>query len=213
MNIKMFQNESNKTNSLYAVNRPMMQRTAMKSAQEKGARQQKTNGQIEFWENQKDSLKNMECSTIEEIAKKLEKLQTYEDEIAAAKMQYNQEQMWHMMDEAKEKGEKIAEQAEKLEPKTAEERKEEMVEEALGTDENKGVLSESMEEITKIAEEMAEEAAEMAEEVTEMDLQDELSEEHLEDAERLTEIVPENTPAQEQPVSQLPKYKRIDMLV
>ncbi len=50
------------------------------------------------------------------------KFHSYEDEIVAVKMQYNQEQMWHIMDEAKEIGEKIAEEAEKFEPKTAEER-------------------------------------------------------------------------------------------
>lgn len=191
------------------ANLPVMQRT-MKSAQEKGARQQKATGQIEFWENQKDNLKNMECNTIEEIAKKLEKLQSFEDEIAAAKMQYNQEQMWHMMDEAKGTGEKIAEQAEKLEPKTAEERKEEMAEEALGTDENKGVMTEIMEDITQITEELTEE---MAEKAAEIDPQDELSEEHLKDAESLTDVVAENTPAQEQLLSQPHKYKRIDLLV
>lgn len=138
---------SNKGSSIYAGNLPIMQRPALKSTQEKSERQQKAAGQIEFWEKQKENLKNRECSTIEDIAKKLEMFHSYENEIAAVKMQYNQEQMWHAMDEAREIGEKIAEATEKHEPKTAEERKKEMVEEALGTDEEKGVLTEIMDEL------------------------------------------------------------------
>ena len=44
----------------------------------------------------------------------------------------NNSQMFHVMDEAEEHGEKIAEAAERNKPKTEEERKEEMVDEALG---------------------------------------------------------------------------------
>ena len=36
-----------------------------------------------FFETQKQNLKNQKADTIEEIAKKLEKFHTYEDEIAA----------------------------------------------------------------------------------------------------------------------------------
>ncbi|MDE6744318.1 MAG: hypothetical protein K2J95_10615 [Lachnospiraceae bacterium] len=183
-----------------------MQKPALKSAQEKAERQQNAAGQIEFWEKQKENLKNMECSTLEDIAKKLDKLDSYENEIAAVKMQYNQEQMRRAMDEAKEIGEKIAEEAEKLEPKTAEERREEMAEEALGTDEEKGVLSEIMEDLSQLAEELTEE-------VTELDLQEELSQENLESADSLSEAVSENALAQEQLPSQPVKYKRIDLLI
>lgn len=204
MNVNMFRAVSNKNSFLSTGNLPMMQKSATKSAQEKGMRQQKAAEQIEFWENQKENLKNMECSTVEEIAKKLEKLQSYEDGIAAAKIQYNQEQMWHLMDEAKEAGEKIAEKAEELEPKTAEERKEEMVEEALGTDEGKGVITEILEEITQVTEELTEEAAEM-------ELQDELSEERLEETDRLSDAVTENVQAQEQSLIPPSQYKRIDL--
>ncbi len=206
MNITMFNTESNKGRSLFAGNLSLMQKPALKSAQEKAERQQNAAGQIEFWEKQKENLKNMECSTLEDIAKKLDKLDSYENEIAAVKMQYNQEQMRRAMDEAKEIGEKIAEEAEKLEPKTAEERREEMAEEALGTDEEKGVLSEIMEDLSQLAEELTEE-------VTELDLQEELSQENLESADSLSEAVSENALAQEQLPSQPVKYKRIDLLI
>lgn len=192
MNITMLNTVSNKGGSLFAGNLPIMQKPALKSAQEKAARQQKAAGQIQFWENQKKNLKNMECSTLEDIAKKLKKFHSYEDEIDAVKMQYNQEQMWHVMDEAKEVGEKIAEEAEKLEPKTAEERREEMAEEALGIDEEKGALTESMEDILK--EELSEQAEELTEEAEGIELREELSQENLASADSLP-------------------YKRIDLLI
>ena len=130
----------------------------LKSTQDKLERQQKAQSQIEFFENQKENLKNMQCDSIEEIARKLEMFHSYEDQIAAVKKQYNNEQMFHTMDEARERGEKIAELAEDYAPKTEEERKEEMVEEALGIEE-KGGLTESMEEVQEITEEMVEELA------------------------------------------------------
>lgn len=139
----------------------------LKSTRERMERQQKTQEQILFYENQKENLKNKECSTLEEIARKLDMFHTYEDEIAAAKQAYNDEQMWHAMDEAKELGERIAEQAKKYEPKTPEERKEEMVEEALGTDEEKGELAEAIEEIEEKISEVSEEALEETEETLE----------------------------------------------
>ena len=130
----------------------------LKSTQDKLERQQKAQSQIEFFENQKENLKNMQCDSIEDIARKLEMFHSYEDQIAAVKKQYNSEQMFHTMDEARERGEKIAELAEDYAPKTEEERKEEMVEEALGIEE-KGGLTESMEEVQEITEEMVEELA------------------------------------------------------
>ncbi len=211
MNAAMLNTVSNKGSSLFAGNLPIMQKPALKSAQEKAERRQKATGQIEFWENQKESLKNMECSTIEGIAKKLEKLHSYESEIAAVKMQYNQEQMWHVLDEAKEVGEKIAGGAEKLEPKTDEERREEMVEEALGTDEEKGELIESMENILR--EEISQSAEELSEEATEIELQERLSQENPESTDSLSDIVSESALAQEQFLPQPVKYKRIDLLI
>lgn len=130
----------------------------LKSTQDKLERQQKAQSQIEFFENQKENLKNMQCDSIEDIARKLEMFHSYEDQIAAVKKQYNNEQMFHTMDEARERGEKIAELAEDYAPKTEEERKEEMVEEALGIEE-KGGLTEGMEEVQEITEEMVEELA------------------------------------------------------
>lgn len=119
----------------------------LKSTQEKLERQQKTQSQVAFLENQKANLKDMECDSIEEIMRKLEMFHSYEDQIAAAKKQYNMEQMWHVMDEAEEQGEKIAKASEKYAPKTEEERKEEQVEEALGIEENKSGLLENVEEL------------------------------------------------------------------
>ena len=206
MNVTMLNAVSNKGGSLFAGNLPMMQKPALKSTQEKIERQQKAAGQVQFWENQKEKLKNMECSTIEDIAKKLEKFHSYEDEIASVKMQYNQEQMWHIMDEAKERGEKIAEAAEKTKPKTAEERREDMVEEALGIDDEKGMLSESLEELSDLAEELTEE-------VTEIDLNEELSQENPESADGLSDVVSESVLKQEQLPLQPDKYKRIDLLI
>lgn len=206
MNVTMFNTVSNKGSSLFAGNLPVMQKMALKSTQEKAERQKNAAGQIEFWEKQKENLKNMECSTLEDIAKKLEKLNSYEDEIAVVKMQYNQEQMRHAMDKAKEIGEKIAEKAEKLEPKTAEERREEMAEEALGTNEGKGVLTEIMEDLSQLAEGLTEE-------VTEIDLQEEFSQENPESADSLSDAVAESDLAQEQLLSQPVKYKRINLLI
>lgn len=136
----------------------------LKSTQEKQERQQKAANQIEFWENRKDNLKNMACETLEEIAKKLEMYHTYEDEIVAVKAAYNHQEMFHVLDEAREIGEKIAEAAKETAPKTAEERMEEMAEKALETEESEGegegILEELTEEMQEIIEEVEEKAAE-----------------------------------------------------
>ena len=63
----------------------------LKSTQDKLERQQKAQSQIEFFENQKENLKNMQCDSIEDIARKLEMFHSYEDQIAAVKKQYNNE--------------------------------------------------------------------------------------------------------------------------
>ncbi len=219
MNVNMFHAVSNKGSTIYAGNLPAFQRPALKSTQEKMERQQKAAGQIDFLENQKENLKNMECSTVEDIAKKLEKFHSYEDEIAAVKMQYNQEQMWHVMDEAEEIGEKIAEEAEKSEPKTAEERRKEMAEEALETDENKGELTESMEEmaeeVSELAEKMQEETAELTEEMTEAaeESLDELTEESMEALAAAGEEIPDAYADQKRLEDPVAGYKRIDIRV
>lgn len=80
---------------------------------------QKTQSQIDFFEGKKAELKDMHCNTLDEIAEKLALYNNYNDQIDAVKKQFNYEQMMHCMDEAEELGEKIAEAAEDLEPKTA----------------------------------------------------------------------------------------------
>lgn len=119
----------------------------LKSTEEKIERFQKTQSQIDFFEGKKAELKNMHCATLDEIAQKLELFNNYNDQIDAVKKQFNYEQMMHCMDEAQELGEKIAEAAEKLEPKTAEERREELAEEALGVEDEGGMLDELLEDL------------------------------------------------------------------
>ncbi len=126
----------------------------LKSTRERLDRQVKRDNQIAFYEQQKENLKGMRADTLEEISRKLDLLQGYDDKIALAKKEYNNSQMMHIMDEAMERGEKIAEDAEKYAPKTPEERKEEMIEEATGAAEDEGMLSEIMDELTDAAEEM-----------------------------------------------------------
>lgn len=156
--------------------------TGLKSTRQKLERQNRRDEKVAFFEKQKENLKHMEGDSLEEIAEKLELLHSYEDQIAAAKEEYNQSQMLHAMDEAKEMGEKIAEAAEKQEPKTAEERRKEKVEEALGTDEEKGGLSECMEELSEVTEELEEEMLKELPEENEPE-EEELADETVEAAE------------------------------
>lgn len=144
----------------FAKGQSMFMNYGLKSTRQKMERQEKCNNQVALLEEQKKNLKNINGSTVEEIAEKLDMLKGYEDEIRAAKMAYNHEQMMHVMDEAKEIGEKIREAAEKTRPKTKEEIKEEMIEEALGTDESKDALEELAEELSEQMENMEEEILE-----------------------------------------------------
>ena len=123
----------------------------MKSTAQKLERQARRDSQVDFFENQKKNLKNIQCSSPEEVARVLELLHSYEDQIAAAKAENNNAQMFHLMDEAKEQGERNARAIEKSEPKTAEERKKAAVEEALGIDEEKGLLSDILDKVTEEA--------------------------------------------------------------
>lgn len=153
----------------------------LKSTQDRMERQQQTKNQVEFFENQKANLKNMVCENPEEIMRKLDMLHSYEDQIAAVKAAYNNEQMYHLMDEAKETGEKIAEAVEDSKPKTPEERKEDLAKEAMGVEEEGGMLSEIMDELDEALEVMEElEAAKEA-------LPQEGVEETLEDGAKLSE--------------------------
>lgn len=152
-----------------------MQQKGLKSREEKAERQQNRDNQVAALEKQKADLKNMECGSLEEIEDKLGLLHSYEDQIKAVKQTYNNEQMRHILDEAREKGEKIAEELEKLAPMTKEEREELLQKEALGIDEDQGMLSELTDELTEelteepdkeLSEETAEEiAGEAAEDV------------------------------------------------
>ena len=132
----------------------------LKSTEEKQERIQKTQAQVDFFEGKKADLKNMHCDTLEEIGKKLELFNNYNDQIDAVKRQFNYEQMMHCMDEAEELGEKIAKAAEELEPKTAEERREELAKEALGIEDDGGMLDELLEDIEEMPEEVLEETLE-----------------------------------------------------
>lgn len=155
----------------------------LKSTEEKQERQQKAQSQIDFFEAQKANLKNMKCETLEEIGRKLELFNNYDAQIMAVKQQYNHEQMMHTMDEAKELGEKIAKAAEKLEAKTPKERRRDQIEEALGIEDEGGMLEELLEESLEKIIIMEEE---LAEEISEEDLE---TLESLESAEMMPEIV------------------------
>ena len=130
---------------------------SLKSTQDRIERQEKRDNQISFFEQRKEDLKNMKTGSLDDIARKLELLQGYNDGIAAAKMEYNHSQMFHITDEALERAQKIAEEAEKLAPKTPEECREDLIEEATGIDKDEGILSETMDELAEAAEEMTEE--------------------------------------------------------
>ena len=140
---------------------------SLKSTQDRMERQAKRDNQIAFFEQQKENLKNMKTDSLEDIARKLDLLHGYDDQIAAAKVEYNHSQMFHLLDEAREQGEKIAEEAEKYAPKTPEERREDMVEEATGVDQDGGILSDMMDELSELTEEMTEEMTEELEEISE----------------------------------------------
>ncbi len=128
----------------------------LKSTQDKLQRQADRDGKIAFFEAQKENLKNMKSLNLDDISRKLDMLHSYNDEIVAAKQEYNSSQMFHAMDEAKERAEKIAKEAEKNKPKTEEERKEDAIDEALGTDDNKGVLTEVIDKLSEVIDESIE---------------------------------------------------------
>ena len=138
----------------------------LKSTKDRMERQAKRDNQVAFFEQQKENLKNMKTDSIEDISRKLEFLHNYDEQIAAAKKAYNNSQVFHLLDEARELGEKIAKEAEKNAPKTAEERKEDMIEEATGVEKNEGMLGDMLEELEEVAEEVTEEMTEELKEMT-----------------------------------------------
>ncbi len=173
----------------------------LKSTQDRLDRQAKRDNQIAYFEQQKENLKNMKADSIEDISRKLDLLHGYDDQIAVAKAEYNNSQMFQVLDEARERAEKIAEEAEKYAPKTPEERLEDMIEEATGVDKDAGMLAEAMDELEEIAEAMEEETVEEL---------DEMSEE-LEEVENTDKTQAEMEAASKISTGDLPeKYKRID---
>ena len=173
----------------------------LKSTQDRLDRQAKRDNQIAFFEQQKENLKNMKTDSIEDISRKLDLLHGYDDQITAAKAEYNNSQMFHILDEARERAEKIAEEAEKYAPKTPEERLEDMIEEATSVDKDAGMLAEAMDELEEITEEMMEESVEELDEMSEM----------LEEVENADQTQAEMEAASKVPIGVLPeKYKRID---
>lgn len=176
----------------------------LKSTQQKLERQQKMQSQVDFFEEQKAGLKNMKCESLDEIARKLELFNNYDAQIMAAKQQYNQEQMMHTMDEAEERGKQIAKAAEKQKAKTPEERRREQIEEALGIEDEGGLLTELLEESLEAVEELEEQLVEeqLEEEISveelleEEFLEEELSKEDLVSAEGVR-IISETAQQQE----------------
>ena len=138
----------------------------LKSTKDRMERQAKRDNQVAFFEQQKENLKNMKTDSIEDISRKLDLLHNYDEQIAAAKKAYNNSQVFHLLDEARELGEKIAKEAEKNAPKTAKERKEDMIEEATGVEKNEGMLGDILEELEEVAEEVTEEMTEELKEMT-----------------------------------------------
>lgn len=134
----------------------VMINNVLNSTKERLERQEKRDNQIAFFEQQKENLKEMKAGNIDEISRKLELLHGYDADILMAKTEYNHEQMFHIMDEAMERGEKIAEEVEKYASKTPEERKEEMIEEATGIEKDEGIMSEIMDDLNEAVEEMTE---------------------------------------------------------
>lgn len=138
----------------------------LKSTRDRMERQAKRDNQVAFFEQQKENLKNMKTDSIEDISRKLDLLHNYDEQIAAAKKAYNNSQVFHLLDEARELGEKIAKEAEKNAPKTAKERKEDMIEEATGVEKNEGMLGDMLEELEEVAEEVTEEMTEELKDMT-----------------------------------------------
>lgn len=182
-----------------------------KSTEQRLERQADRDSQIAFFENKKKELKNIQCNSPEEVARVLEMLHSYEDSIAAAKAEYNNAQMFHLLDEAKEQGEKNAKAIEKSEPKTAEERRKEAAEEALGIDEDKGLLSEILDKVTEeVLDESLEEALdEMPEAEATLEGEASLDQEPTQVSE-----LPAEELSYSQPVETMPErpavYKRFD---
>ncbi len=186
----------------------------LKSVEDRLQRQRQRDDKIQFFENQKEKLKEMTSTDLSDIARKLELLHGYEDQIAAAKKEFNNSQVYKVMEEAEERGEKIRENAEKTAPKTPEERRKdaikEAIEEATGVEQPDGMLSEIMDELENM-----EETMEQAEESTE-ELQESMD--TVEELQKMEEnsgnmISPDGQAFVTDPDEAAGKYRRIDIIV
>ena len=191
---------------------------ASKSTLDRLDRQEKRDNKIAFIEKQKDNLKNIKSESIEDIQRKLAMLDDYNEQIAAAKAEYNHEQAFHVLDEAWEQGEKIAEAAEKAAPKTPEERREELIEEATGIEKNDGLLADMLDETMEELEDLAEASEELMEETEAV--QNLETAENLEATEELEKLEADPLKSQdpsgmteEEKEKLLTHYKRIDLKV
>ncbi|MCR5033645.1 MAG: hypothetical protein K6A92_12395 [Lachnospiraceae bacterium] len=190
-----------------------LSRSGNKATMERLSRQEKRDATIAFLEQQKHNLKNMKADSLEEIKRKLELFQTYESQINATRAEYNHSQMFHLLDEARELGEEIAEAAEKMAPKTPEEYKEELLEEATGIEQDSGILPDGMDELEEQIEELAQQ--------TEVETEESLEIQELTEEGELTVIAKEQTEGELIPEDAeltdihkeeelLRKYRRID---
>lgn len=186
----------------------------LKSVEDRLQRQQQRDDKIQFFENQKEKLKEMTSTDLSDIARKLELLHGYEDQIAAAKKEFNNSQIYKIMEEAEERGKKIKENAEKTEPKTPEERRKDAIKEAIegatGVEQPDGMLSEIMEELEDMEETM-EQAEESVEDLQEsMDTMEELQEVEENTGKLLS---PDGQPMVENQDEAAGKYRNIDYKV
>ena len=161
--------------NITAPNLNILDRPKLKSTPERMDRQLKRDNTIAFFEKQKENLKDMKADTLDDISRKLSLLQGYNDQINAARAEYNHSQMFHVLDEAREMAEKIAEEAEKYAPKTPEERLEDIIEDATGVEKDEGMLDEILEEISDFVEDMEENLEESLDNVTDI-MEDQLQE-------------------------------------
>ncbi len=205
-------------NNSFFGSQSMFLGNGLKSTEQKLERQTERDNQIAFFEKQKENLKGMKCDSVEEIMEKLKMFHSYEEQIKAAKQQYNDQQMGHVLDEMLERAEKIAEAAEKTKPKTEEERKEDLIEEAreetLGTEESDEALEEMTEEIENLTEELDETVEISEEELTEA-VKEKVAEEKAE-AEALAEKAKAASTEKETErikIQEKMSYQRIDVLI
>lgn len=102
----------------------------------------------------------MHCDTLEEIGKKLELFNNYNDQIDAVKRQFNYEQMMHCMDEAEELERKSQRQPRSSSQRQPRKEEKSLQKEALGIEDDGGMLDELLEDIEEMPEEVLEETLE-----------------------------------------------------